>query len=155
MNELRSIDPDFAKMGGIFPRVLHELQLFRDNPRFLLVLSCSFAELLMGTLIEEVCKDGKKINDNSRDYPFAVRLTLLHEMGHLHDLHFMWLNWLRKQRNDAAHKADFRFTNVHMPEWGGDEHRSKDKLFSLCANILGVVWNQNTPIYRVRLPFDA
>ncbi len=155
MNEVFSIDPELAKKGGLFPRVLHDLEHYRNNPRFLLVLSCSFAELLIGTLIEETCKDGKKINDNTRDFPFSVRLTLLREMGHLHDLHFKWLNWLRKQRNDAAHKPDFRFTDERMPEWGGDNHRTVEKLFSLCLNILAVVWNQHTSLYIRKLPIDA
>ena len=152
---MRAIDPTLAKMEGLLPRVLRELDHYRDNPRFLLVLSCSFAELLIGTLIEARCKDGNRINDNTRDFPFSVRLTLLREMGLLHDLHFTWFNWLRKQRNDAAHKAGFRFTTDRMPEWGGDEHKTPDKLFSLCANVLCIFWNQHVELFRQKLPIDA
>ena len=155
MNEILHIDPSWKRMEGILPRVLSELEHYRENPRFLLILTCSFAELLVGTLLEARCKDGKKINDNARDFPFSVRLTLLYEMGLLHELHFSWLNWLRKLRNDAAHKADFRFTANRMPEWGGPEHKTTDKLFSLCANVLCILWNQNTELYREKLPFDA
>jgi hypothetical protein len=155
MDELKNISPELAAMGGLLPRVLRELEHYRDNHRFLLILSCSFAELLVGTLIEDKCKRGKSINRNSRDFPFSVRLTLLNEMGLLHDLHLQWFDWLRKQRNDAAHNADFRFTADRLPEWGGEAHRTPDKLFSLCANMLCIFWNQHVYLFREKLPVDA
>ena len=155
MNEILGIDSNLKKMEGILPRVLSELEHYRDNPRFLLILTCSFAELLVGTLIEARCKDGKKINDNTRDFPFSVRLTLLYELGLLHEPHFCWLTWLRKLRNDAAHKPNFRFTADRMPQWGGPEHQTKDKLFSLCANVVSILWNQNVALYREKLPIDS
>jgi hypothetical protein len=154
VDELRSLDPEIAKLGGLFPQVLCELEHYRDNPRFLLVLSCSFAELMIGTLIEARCKNGKGINDNVRDFPFSVRLTLLREMNVLHEAHFIWLNWLRKQRNDAAHKPEFRFTVGKLRDWGGEQHRTPDKLFSLCTNILAGVWNQHLDLFQEKLPIE-
>jgi hypothetical protein len=121
----------------------------------LIIVSSSFAELMIGTLIEERCKDGKRINQNSRDFTFSVRLTLLSEMGVLHPADFVCLNWLRKVRNDAAHSPDFRFTDDKMPEWGGEGHRTPDKLFSLCLNLLCGVWNRHAEVFRRRLPIDA
>lgn len=150
-----AISPTLSELGGVFPRILCELDHYRENHRLLLVLSCTFAELMIGTLIEAHCKDGKQINKNSRDFPFSVRLTLLRELDLLPENDFVWLNWLRKKRNDAAHKADFRFTADQLPEWGGPEHRTPDKLFSLCTNILGVVWNHHVELFREKLPIGA
>jgi hypothetical protein len=155
MHELKNITPELAAMEGMLPRVLREPEHYRDNHRLLLIVSCSFAELLIGTLIEEKCKNGKQINSNTRDFPFSVRLTLLHEMGLLHDLHLQRFNWLRKQRNDAAHNPGFRFTADRLPDWVGDAHRTPDKLFSLCANILCIFWNNHVYLFREKLPVDA
>jgi hypothetical protein len=154
MHELRTLDAEVSKLGGLFPRVLSDLERYRGNHRFLLVLSCSFAELMIGILIEERCKDGKSINERDRDFPFSVRLTLLREMGILSEPHFVWLNWLRKQRNDTAHEADFRFTADRLPAWGGDQHRTPEKLFSLCLNILAGVWNAYIDLFREKLPLE-
>jgi hypothetical protein len=154
MNEIRGLSSEIVKLGGIFPQVMRELEHYRDNHRLLLVLSCAFAELMIGTLIEDKCRKGKQINGNNRDFPFSVRLTLLNEMGLLDPVHFDRLNWLRQQRNDAAHKPDFRFTADRLPTWGGDDHRTPDKLFSLCVNVLGVFWNQHVELFRKKLPFE-
>jgi hypothetical protein len=155
MDEILKISPELTAMEGMLPSVMRDLERYRDNPRFLLILSCSFAELLIATLIEEHCRNGKRINGNDRDFPFSVRLTLLHEMGVLQDPHFLWLNWLRKQRNNAAHEADFRFTAKSLPAWAGKHHRTPDKLFSLCVNILGLIWNQHVELFRARLPLPV
>lgn len=152
--EIKNIDSSLAEMGGMLPAVLRDLERYRDNHRFLLILSCSFAELLIGTLIEEHCTEGKQINANTRDFSFSARLTLLHEMKILPDIQFQRLNWLRKHRNDAAHKPDFAFTSGSMPSWGGEDHRTPQQLFSLCVNILGVLWNQYVELFREKLPIE-
>ena len=139
----------------MLPRVLADLEQYRDNHRFLLILSCAFAELLVSVLIDNHCKHAADINDRQRDFPLSVRLTLLHEVNVLADDHYMWLNWLRRQRNDAAHRADFKFTGDRMPPWGGKDHNSPDKLFSLCVNMLGVIWNSHVELFREKLPLNA
>lgn len=148
MNEVLRIDENLKVLGGMFPQVLVDLERYRDNHRFLLILSCSFAELLVSVLIDRHCKHSSDINDRQRDYPLSVRLTLLHD-------HYIWLTWLRRQRNDAAHRADFKFTDNLMPPWGGADHKSADKLFSLCVNILSVIWNRHVELFRDRLPLNA
>ena len=155
MHELRALDPEMSKLDGLFPRILHELEHYRENPRLLIVVSCTFAELMIGTLIEARCREGKRINKDNRDFPFSVKLTLLRQMNILHEDHFTWLNWLRKQRNDAAHEAEFQFTSNRLPTWGGDAHRTPDKLFSLCLNILANVWNEHVELFREKLPIEA
>lgn len=146
---------EFATMEGMLPSVLSELNHYRDNHRLLLIVSCSFAELMIGTLIEEYCKRGQTINRNTRDFTFSVRLTLLHEMGLLHDLHLEWFNWLRKLRNEAAHQPGFRFTADRLPKWGGKDHNTPDTLFSLCLNIICIFWNQHATLFNEKLPIGA
>lgn len=137
------------------PKILEDLERYRDNHRFLLILSCAFAELLVSVLIAERCKHAAEINERHRDYPLSVRLTLLHELTIIPHEHYIWLNWLRGQRNDAAHMAAFKFTKERLPAWGGQDHQTTDKLFSLCVNILGVFWNSHVELFREKLPLDA
>ena len=155
MNEIREISDEVRALGGMMPTVLADLERYRSNHRFLLILSCAFAELLVSVLIAEKCKHATEINERNQDYPFAVRLTLLHELGIIPDAHYTWLSWLRRQRNDAAHRADFRFTTERLPEWGGPDHTTPEKLFSLCVNILGGFWNGHVELFREKLPLGA
>lgn len=152
MSEITGIEEDLTKLGGLLPNVLNELTRYQENHRLLLIVSCSFAELMVGTLIEEYCKRGKKINDNSRDFPFSVRITLLHELGLISEAEYQHLNWLRKRRNEAAHKPGFRFRKEHLPPWSDEFHDRPEKLCSLCINIVGVFWNNRVELFRERLP---
>lgn len=136
------------------PQVLKDLEHYRDNHRFLLILSCAFAELLVSVLVESHCKHAKQINERHRDYSLAVRLTLLHELSVIPDELYVRLSWLRQQRNRAAHQAAFRFTSQHVPQWADKDHRTPDKLFSLCVNLLGVFWNNYVELFREKLPLQ-
>ena len=154
MDQLVGLHDSVANCKGMMPSVINELFHHRANPRFLLVLTCSFAELLVGTMIEEHCKNGKQINSNSRDFSFSVRLVLLREMNLLDDSSFTRLNWLRKRRNSAAHDPGFRFTKDMIPEWAGKLHTSADDLFSICVNVIGPIWNSNTELFLRQLPVE-
>ena len=155
MNEIRDIDEELSQLSGMFPRVLTDLERYRDNHRFLLILSCAFAELLVSVLIEERCKHAAEINNRHRDYPLPIRLTVLHELKVISDDEYVWLRWLRKRRNDAAHKAEFKVSDQMLPDWGGNDHRSPEKLFSLCVNIIAVIWNRHVLLFREKLPLEA
>jgi CRISPR/Cas system-associated endonuclease/helicase Cas3 len=155
MSEIKEVDPEFLKKEGMLPAILKELNQYKNNHRLLLVVSCTFSELMVSTLIEAYCRNGKNINKNTRDFPFSVRLTLLYEMKILNEAEFKSLNWLRKKRNDAAHKPDFKFTNQHLPSWVDENHSNPDKLFSLCINIIGVFWNRHVQLFKEKLPVDS
>lgn len=154
MDEIKEIDPEFLSKEGMLPSILNELNHFKNNHRLLLVVSCTFTELMVSTLIEKYCKNGKTINNNTRDFPFSVRLTLLYEMKILNEAEFISLNWLRKKRNDAAHKPDFNFTKEHLPNWVDKNHSEPDNLFSLCINIIGLFWNRHVSLFIEKLPLE-
>lgn len=155
MNEIREIGVELRGLGGIMPTVLQDLERYHDNHRFLLILSCAFAELLVSVLIADRCKHAAEINDRHRDYPLSVQLTLLHELNIIPDEYYTWLNWLRTRRNEAAHTATFKFTKERLPAWGGPDHQTPDKLFSLCVNILAIFWNSHVELFREKLPLGA
>ena len=152
MSEIKDIDPEFAAMGGLLPSVLSELAHYKDNHRLLIVVTCTFAELMVTTIIEAECKRGKAINDSSRDFPFSVRLTLLYELDLISKAEYEAFNWLRKRRNDAAHQPGFAFDHSHMPSWADENHKTPDKLFSLCVTLISVFWNARVELFREKLP---
>jgi hypothetical protein len=155
MSEITEIDANLASKTGALPSIMLELKHYKDNPRMLAIVSSAFAELMISTLIRKHCKNGKAISNNSRDYPFSVRLTLLYELDIISSNEYKILNWLRKLRNDAAHNAEFKFTDQHMPSWADSSHKKADTLFSLCVNILGCFWNDRVELFREKIPLDG
>lgn len=81
-----------------------------DKPRFQTIVTNGVLELLVNTLIEHHCKHGKIIVKRTRDYPYSVRLVLLHEKGLISDWFYGVLDSFRYLRNDAVHKAQFSLT---------------------------------------------
>ncbi|HEY7090199.1 MAG TPA: hypothetical protein VH518_19030 [Tepidisphaeraceae bacterium] len=114
---------------------MNELDRVKDEPRLLVIITHGFIELAVNTIIDETCKDGKKITD-SRDFTHSTRLTLLHEMGLLSDHHYVLLNWFRKLRNEAAHEPFFKLTKDKLDIFAEDEFREPDKFFKVCSRTI-------------------
>jgi hypothetical protein len=138
-------------LNGVMPTVLKDIGAFQQNHRFVLIQSCAFAELLCSILIDASCKHAAEINERSRDYPFSVKLTLLNELDVISDEMYSYLNWLRKQRNDAAHSATFVFNPDTIPncDWARDH---KDHLWFVCSILLGMFWASHQDVFAAALP---
>ena len=94
--------------GDFIHRVGESLTKVKDDPRAVVLVASGACELMTSALIEHRCKNGKQIiKENARDFPFSIRLILLHELSILDDMLFRRLNRLRKVRNRAAHDALF------------------------------------------------
>ncbi|MCE9563336.1 MAG: hypothetical protein K8U57_14945 [Planctomycetes bacterium] len=85
-DELNGLSPAFH--NSAVARLHHELGRIKDEPRMLILVSSGFLELLVNVVIDAKCKNAKKINENSRDYPFSTKLVLLNEMGLMSDSSF-------------------------------------------------------------------
>src|SRR5207248_3326955 len=107
--------PPFLRDSAVIKFAV-ELGRIKDEQRMLILVTSGFLELLVNTLIDEHCKNAKKITANNRDFPFSAKLILLHEMGLLSDGSFENINWLRKVRNRAAHAPFFEITKDELSQ---------------------------------------
>jgi len=132
-----------------------ELQLVSAHQRSLIIVTHGFVELLINTIIDDKCKNGKdRITANNRDYPQSVKLVLLHELGLIDDRLFKILDWFRKLRNRAAHEPffelttkDIDFVNHSMDRFVPNVPKQKD-ILRFCMYLIGTVWNNFLDILR-------
>jgi hypothetical protein len=99
--------------GRLVQEFWRQLQAIPDSPeslRMQVIVTNGFLELLVNTLVEGKCKHGKNISQQTRDYPYSVKLLLLHEKSLIDDRYFGFMDWFRKVRNRAAHDAFFEFS---------------------------------------------
>jgi hypothetical protein len=111
-------------------------------------------ELLVNTLVKHKCKSGKKIIEKTRDYPYSVKLVLLHEKGLISDFQFQQLNALRNIRNKAAHEAQFKLTPEMLAPFRGVISTGRNvklddpKNFPfLCGDTVMGFWNQSVKLF--------
>jgi hypothetical protein len=87
--------------------IFSELRKVNENNRSLIILSNSFFELLLNHLVKKLLKSQKIILNDNRTYSYAVKLTILFELGIVNKSEFDRLNILRKIRNDFSHSPFF------------------------------------------------
>ncbi len=124
--------------------LLSEITRNRDNERSLVVVSHGVIELFVNTLIEAHCRNAKRIAEDTRGYPHSARLLILHELGVLTDREYEVYDWFRRLRNRAAHDP---FFVVGKGDFGhlAEGFRDPSKLWELCIDLVGGLWNQNIP----------
>lgn len=115
---------------------IKELERVKHEPRMLVIVTHGFIELMVNTLIDARCKNAKRISGSNRDYSHSVKCVLLHELGVLSDHEFNILDWFRKLRNEAAHKAKFKLTAERLDAFMMESHRDPSKFQSLCSVLL-------------------
>src|SRR5205823_9708711 len=115
--------------------VLQEFELLQHHPRSCVIVMHGFIELLINTLVEDKCKSGKQMASNNRDYPHAVKLSLLYELAILDQQSFKSFNWFRKLRNDAAHEAVFTVTADKLEIFAGTKFADVSHFPVLCMHI--------------------
>lgn len=106
--------PKPTKLGITFA---NEMRSAAHSPRFQVIIAQGMLELLVNTLVEKFCKDAEIIGEDNRDYPYSVKLVILHEKGVIPDNYFKWMNGLRRIRNEAAHAAVFELTQLSPKYW--------------------------------------
>jgi hypothetical protein len=110
-------------------------------PRFQVLIAQGFVELLVNAVIDAKCKNAKKITRNSRDFPYSMKLLLLHELGLLSDGLFRALDRLRKHRNEAAHDPFFEISG-HVVSDG----QRVGTLHEYCIQVIMDFYNQHSAI---------
>jgi hypothetical protein len=139
---------DEAFKDFILNQFFVELHALKESPRFQIVVSHGIIELMVNALIEEKCKTGDKIVEQTRDFPHSIKLTILFELGLLDETWFELLNAFRKLRNSAAHGGNFKLTaemlkpfhGLHIPH---TPHAVKDpkEIAVICQGLIFGFWN--------------
>lgn len=106
-------------------------------PRFQVLITQGFVELLVNAVIDAKCKNAKKITSNTRDFPYSTKLLLLHELGLLSDSSYRSLDKLRKYRNKAAHEPFFEVSGVT---------ENGKRLHEVCVSLICDFFNQHSDI---------
>lgn len=126
------------QLAAIF-RQLYDATL---APRFQVLITQGFVELLVNAVIDAKCKNAKKITSNLRDFSYSTKLLLLHELGLLSDSSYRSLDKLRKYRNKAAHEPFFELSTFVVANDGGRRQR----LHEVCISLICDFFNQHSDI---------
>lgn len=143
-----------AKPTKIIKTFIEEINSVSHSPRFQVIVTNGVLELLVNTFVEHTCKHGKTIMERARDYPYSVKLVLLHEKGLINDFFFQRLDILRKIRNAAAHEAQFQLTPEMLLPFKGQMDSTKKHDFGepknfpfLCGETVMRFWNWGVQLF--------
>lgn len=122
-----------------------EISKVKDDDRSLILVVNGFMELLVKSLIKVKCKNGKRILDDSRSYPYSIKLVILNEIGIITDSNFKVFDWLRKLRNDAAHDPFFELKteDVTYLQLTG----KKVDFFNGLQAMIMIFWNEHSGLF--------
>jgi hypothetical protein len=127
---------------------LEELEAFRTQPRVVVLVSHGFVELLVNALVDKRCKQGKRINSNSRDFAHSGKLIILHEIGVLSDERYKCLDAFRNLRNKAAHDPVFRLSKTDLQvikqDTGFDQ---PEEIHDICQALVADLWNEHADVF--------
>jgi len=130
-----------------------EIGKVKDNDRSVVIITHGFIELLITAIASSICKEGKRIKSNSRDYPQSVKLVLLHEMGVLDKELFSILDKFRKIRNSASHEPffklndkDIEFIESSYIRFLPDKIPPNYNINDFCTFLVATIWNNNLNI---------
>ena len=124
-----------------------------NNERAAVIVAFSMIEQFISDLLELRSKHPSSYKHLS----IAVKISLLHDIGELSDREFECIDWLRKQRNKAAHKRGFTvqregiFNNRCMM---GVLQGQLDPLREILLTTVGAFWNKHREIQRRYLDND-
>ena len=140
--------------GDIHFSFFERLQSVETDHRSLVLVTHGFVELLINAIVDHKCKHGRKITSNTRDYPHAVKLVLLYELGLIDVRLYKILDWFRSLRNRAAHDpffsldaGDFQFLRGSMDRFI-PERSAGNEPSRFCMYLIGSIWNMHLDLMQ-------
>ncbi len=96
------------KFSRRWVKLLEELKKVNRSPRATIMLFSCYMEWLVNSLLEKVCKEGKRLSE--ADYiPPKAKLLLLYELGVVTGNLYHDVGLLLDERNKAVHRAKHQF----------------------------------------------
>ena len=141
MSDSENVSPPLHECDDQLMAIFRQLYDATLTPRFQVLITQGFVELLVNAVIDAKCKNAKKITDNSRDFPYSIKLVLLHELGLLSDSLYQTLNQLKKHRNKAAHDPFYDISGTVVTNG-----RPMARLYEFCLGVICEFYNQHSNI---------
>jgi len=131
------------KPTKIIETFVADINSVQHSPRFQIIVSNCILELLVNTLVEIKCKNAK-----SKNFSYANKLVLLHELKLIDDFYFVALDAFRDMRNAAAHEIHFQLTADMLKAFKGQVATLRTQKLDdpqhftiLCGEVVMGFWN--------------
>jgi hypothetical protein len=111
-----------------------------NSPRASIIFAYSLIEVFIGDLIGSSAIH-KKAYANLSPY---TKTCLCHDLGKLSQAEFERLEWLRRQRNAAAHNPTYQpdISSIKN-KWIMSDMRGMDRLKAFLVCLIGDMWNKH------------
>ncbi|MGI2169955.1 DUF4145 domain-containing protein [Shewanella sp. MF05960] len=123
-------------------QVANEIGVVKDNPRLLIIVSHSFIEMMIKTLLEHHVPDLLLKNHNQR-------LEKLKKEAVIDEFQFELYDWFRELRNDAVHTPIFNLKDSDFERLSGlvkKEQLGVDCFHSFSLKLIAELWNKNLAV---------
>ena len=119
-----------------------EIGIVKDNPRLLVIVSHSFVEMMVKTLLDHHLPEAKLKNHYQR-------LEVLKKESVIDGFQFKLYDWFRVLRNDAVHTPIFRlkdsdFYALHCLV--KKEQLGVDNFHRFSLTLIAELWNKNLDV---------
>jgi hypothetical protein len=123
-------------------QVGEEIGIVKDNPRLLVIVSHSFVEMMVKTLLDHHVP-GMQLKNHKQ------RLEKLKKESVIDDFQFKLYDWFRELRNDAVHNPIFRLKESDFENLVGlvkKEQFSVNSFHSFSIKLISELWNKNLEV---------
>lgn len=123
-------------------KVGEEIGIVKDNPRLLVIVSHSFVEMMVKTLLDHHVPGMQLKNHNQR-------LEKLKKESVIDDFQFKLYDWFRELRNDAVHNPIFRLKESDFEKLHGlvkKEQLGVNNFHSFSIKLIFELWNKNLEV---------
>lgn len=116
-----------------------EIGLVKDNPRLLVIVSHSFVEMMVKTLLDHHLPKAKLKNHYQR-------LEMLKKHSVIDEFQFKLYDWFRELRNDTVHTPIFRLKDSDfyaLHDLVKKEQLGVDNFHRFSLRLIAELWNKN------------
>ena len=120
--------------------------LSADNERAALIFAFSLLEQFVGDLIKVKCKHPSSYSHVSA----SLKINILHEIDAINKDEYQAICWLKKQRNEAAHKPGYKVNESEINQsWIMNNIQAKSLLHKFLATTVLGFWNEHLEILEL------
>lgn len=119
-----------------------EIGIVKDHPRLLIIVSHSFVEMMVKTLLVHHVP-GLELKNHHQ------RLEKLKKESVIDNFQFELYDWFRELRNEAVHTPVFHLNNSHFEKLNGlvkNEQLGVSNFHSFSLKLISELWNKNLDV---------